>query len=74
MLITLAPKRASISDTAVTVFSLAFGGATALLSDHLTDAFQRIVFFLNLLHRRVNEELLITPRPPTVAFRFYLAA
>jgi hypothetical protein len=75
MLMTIAPKRASMSDAAAATFpATSFGVGAALLSDYLTDALQRSVLFLNLLHRRGKEELVIASRPTTTALRFHLAA
>jgi hypothetical protein len=75
MLMTIAPKRASMSDAAAAIFPAAsFGGGAALWSDYLTDAYQRSILFLDLLRWRGNEEVVITARPTATVLRFDPAA
>jgi hypothetical protein len=58
MLMTIAPKRASMNDPATAVFPAAsFGGGAAVWSDYLTGAFQRSILFLDLLRWRAMKKL-----------------
>jgi hypothetical protein len=70
MLMTIAPKRASMNDPATAAFPAAsFVGSAALVLDYLTGAFQGRILFLDLLRWRGNEEVVITAQPTAAVLR-----